>query len=90
MELSEPDADSLVPKPDGKISCNKWGYSLQKILGWDNKTYHTIKQRVNFKISNYLNHSLSIPNQPADFVKNLTKLVCCALCYAEFPSSDTL
>ncbi|PIL24441.1 hypothetical protein GSI_11512 [Ganoderma sinense ZZ0214-1] len=74
-ELGEPDADGLIPKPDGEVGRKKRGYSFPTILGWDDRTYWRLKKKVNVDISNYLDHTLSAPKQPAGSVLNLTKVI---------------
>ena len=56
--------------------------ALQLVFGLNSLTLRLTSKcwditKVNFEISNYLNHSLSAPNQLADFVENFMKLVCC-------------
>ncbi|KAI1782702.1 hypothetical protein LXA43DRAFT_1049956 [Ganoderma leucocontextum] len=79
-KLGEPDADGLIPKPNGEVGRKKRGYSLQAILRWNESLYKAVKSRVNAEVSNYLDHGHSTCNQPTGAVKNLTKLIA-----AEYP-----
>jgi len=76
-----------IPKPRGEVGCiSKGGYSLRKVLGWDEPFYHEVQAcpsssltftSVNDKLKTYIHEQVAIylPEQkPISLQKDITRV----------------
>ena len=74
-KIVTPETDGLISRPVGKVGCHKCGFSLPDVLGWTTDDFEAVKELVKSYVEDYLNHLLSMSNQPCGHVISLMKLV---------------
>ena len=75
-KIATPELDGLISRPPGEVGRRgRGGFSLEVVLGWTTERFETVKKLVKSYVEDYLNHSMSMSNQPRGHVNSLIKLV---------------